>query len=198
MRPAERAVRDGMRASQIVQRPREQLRRDRREPEIVDLRHLLAEAAGLLDRKILAASATLRTIVAVDEARILADRVELQQVVVNLVTNGLHAMRAVPEARRELKVALTAPSPGHVRLSVHDSGTGIAPEQLPGLVNPFFTTKPDGMGIGLAICKAIVEAHGGTLSGRNNEDAGATLEVVLPLCDRAAGNRAAAEPAAGA
>ncbi|PIK73801.1 hypothetical protein CS379_06305 [Methylobacterium frigidaeris] len=193
-RAAERAVRDGMRASQIVQRTREQLRRDRREPEIVDLRLVLAEAASLLDREISAAAAMVRMHVSVPEVRVLADRVELQQVVVNLVTNGLHAMRAVPEARRELRIALSAPSPDRVRLSVSDRGTGIAPDQLPKLFSPFFTTKRDGMGIGLSICKAIVEAHGGTLRGRNNEDTGATFEVELPLCDGA--GAAAAEPAA--
>ncbi len=110
-RAAERAVRDGMRASQIVQRTREQLRRDRRPLEIVDLRDVLAEATNLLDREILAASATLRMRISVPEARVLADRVELQQVVVNLVMNGLHAMRTVPETRRRLDVALSAPSP---------------------------------------------------------------------------------------
>jgi signal transduction histidine kinase len=194
-RAAERAVRDGMRASQIVQRTREQLRRDRRAPEIVDLRDILAEAASLLEREITAASVRLHTVVPVPEARVLADRVELQQVVVNLVTNGLHAMRGVAEGRRELRISLTAPEPDRVRLSVCDSGTGIAPEQLPKLFNPFFTTKRDGMGIGLAICKAIVEAHGGLLSARNNEAAGATFTVELPLHDETRPGTAAAEPA---
>ncbi|MET7245006.1 MFS transporter [Methylobacterium sp. EM32] len=193
-RAAERAVRDGMRASQIVQRTREQLRRDRRPLEIVDLRDVLAEATNLLDREISAASATLRMRISVPEARVLADRVELQQVVVNLVMNGLHAMRTVPETRRRLDVALSAPSPDGVRLTVSDCGTGIAPDQLPKLFSPFFTTKRDGMGIGLSICKAIVEAHGGTLCGRNNEGPGATFAVELPLHEEAA-RAAAAEPA---
>ncbi len=122
-RAAERAVRDGMRASQIVQRTREQLRRDRRDLEAIDLRHLLAEVATLLDREILAASATVRTIVPEDAARVLADRVEMQQVVVNLVTNGLHAMRAVPETRRELRIEISTPEPDRIRLAVSDSGT---------------------------------------------------------------------------
>lgn len=181
MRAAERAVRDGMRASQIVQRTREQLRRDRREPEVIDLRHLLAEVASLLDREILAAGAAVRTVVPAHAAPVLADRVEMQQVVVNLVTNGLYAMRAVPEQRRELRIELSAPAPDRFRIAVCDSGTGIDPEQLPKLFSPFFTTKRDGMGIGLAICRTIVEAHGGTLSGHNNDGPGAEPRAAEPI-----------------
>lgn len=194
-RAAERAVRDGMRASRIVQRTREQLRRDRSQPEIVDLQPLLAEVVALLDREILAAGATVRTRIAATEARVLADRVEMQQVVVNLVTNGLHAMRDAPETRRELRIALSAPAPGRLRIAVSDSGTGIDPEQLPKLFSPFFTTKRDGMGIGLAICRTIVESHGGTLTARNNDGPGATFAVDLPAAEPDRESRAA-EPAA--
>ncbi|GEN00718.1 hypothetical protein MRA01_52570 [Methylobacterium radiotolerans] len=194
-RAAERAVRDGMRASRIVQRTREQLRRDRSQPEIVDLQPLLAEVVALLDREILAAGATVRTLIAATEARVLADRVEMQQVVVNLVTNGLHAMRDAPETRRELRIALSAPAPGRLRIAVSDSGTGIDPEQLPKLFSPFFTTKRDGMGIGLAICRTIVESHGGTLTARNNDSPGATFAVDLPAAEPDRESRAA-EPAA--
>ncbi|MEE7493140.1 MFS transporter [Methylobacterium oryzae] len=195
-RAAERAVRDGMRASRIVQRTREQLRRDRSQPELVDLQPLLAEVVALLDREILAAGATVRVLIAATEARVLADRVEMQQVVVNLVTNGLHAMLAVPETRRELRIALSAPAPGRLRIAVSDSGTGIDPEQLPKLFSPFFTTKRDGMGIGLAICRTIVESHGGTLTGRNNDGPGATFAVELPAAEPGRESRAAFEPAA--
>ncbi|MGU3559346.1 MFS transporter [Methylobacterium radiotolerans] len=194
-RAAERAVRDGMRASRIVQRTREQLRRDRSQPEIVDLQPLLAEVVALLDREILAAGATVRTRIAATEARVLADRVEMQQVVVNLVTNGLHAMRDAPETRHELRIALSAPAPGRLRVAVSDSGTGIDPEQLPKLFSPFFTTKRDGMGIGLAICRTIVESHGGTLTARNNDGPGATFAVDLPAAEPDRESRAA-EPAA--
>ncbi len=194
-RAAERAVRDGMRASRIVQRTREQLRRDRSQPEIVDLQPLLAEVVALLDREILAAGAMVRTLIAATEARVLADRVEMQQVVVNLVTNGLHAMRDAPETRRELQIALSAPAPGRLRIAVSDSGTGIDPEQLPKLFSPFFTTKRDGMGIGLAICRTIVESHGGTLTARNNDGPGATFAVDLPAAEPDQESRAA-EPAA--
>ncbi|MGT2481503.1 sensor histidine kinase [Methylobacterium oryzae CBMB20] len=185
-----------MRASRIVQRTREQLRRDRSQPELVDLQPLLAEVVALLDREILAAGATVRVLIAATEAQVLADRVGMQQVVVNLVTNGLHAMLAVPETRRELRIALDAPAPGRLRIAVSDSGTGIDPEQLPKLFSPFFTTKRDGMGIGLAICRTIVESHGGTLTGRNNDGPGATFAVELPAAEPGRESRAAFEPAA--
>ena len=96
---------------------------------------------------------------------------------------------------RELRIALSAPAPGRLRIAVSDSGTGIDPEQLPKLFSPFFTTKRDGMGIGLAICRTIVESHGGTLTARNNDGPGATFAVDLPAAEPDRESRAA-EPAA--
>jgi C4-dicarboxylate-specific signal transduction histidine kinase len=111
----------------------------------------------------------------------LADKVEIQQVIANLVTNGIQAMAGVPIEHRELNISLSAAEPSLVSLQVRDHGTGIAQENLSKLFSPFFTTKRDGMGIGLAICKTIVEAHGGSLTARNHDDGGAIFEIVLPL-----------------
>ncbi|MGI3903451.1 MAG: MFS transporter [Janthinobacterium lividum] len=180
---AERAVRDGMRASQIVQRTREQASSRARSVEPVALRQVIEDVVSLLDRELEASSTRVHTDVEDGTAIVIADMVELQQVLVNLLTNGIHAVADLPEARRELRISLGSSDPGHVRLTVRDQGRGISDEHLSKLFNPFFTTKRDGMGIGLAICKTIVEAHGGTLRGRNHEEQGAVFELVLPSAD---------------
>lgn len=180
-RAAERAIRDGLRASEIVERTREQLSQSRRVPTYVDLMRVMEEATSLLDHQLLAAEATVWTEATIAEAMVLADRVEIQQVVVNLMTNALHAMSGTPRGRRVIRLSVSSPEAGWLRLSVRDQGAGIAPENLARLFDTFFTTKGDGMGIGLAICKAIAEAHGGSLSGRNHEEGGAIFEMVLPI-----------------
>ncbi|MFK3693275.1 MFS transporter [Agrobacterium tumefaciens] len=178
---AERAIKHSMRASEIIQRTREQVRGSRRRLESVDLRNIVTDVLGLLDRELMSASTKVTTDFSIDDPVVLADRVEMQQVIANLITNGLHAMGSVPAEQRDLSISLTAAEMDMVRLQVRDRGTGIAPENLAKLFSPFFTTKNEGMGIGLAICKTIVEAHGGSLTGRNHDDGGAIFEIVLPL-----------------
>ena len=98
----------------------------------------------------------------------------------NLLNNGIQAMADLPEARRQLRISLASPDPDRVVVTIRDQGRGISDENLSKLFNPFFTTRQEGMGIGLAICKTIVEAHGGTLQGRNGAERGAVFELVLP------------------
>lgn len=111
-----------------------------------------------------------------------ADRVQLQQVVLNLITNALDAMAQTPPAQRELIV--TSYQEQHtVVVSVQDHGTGIAADVLGQVFEPFFTTKEDGMGMGLAICRSIIEAHGGTLEVRNRRSGGSEFMFRLPVCE---------------
>lgn len=180
-RAAERAVKDGLRASEIVQRTREQLHYAKRRAEPTDLGQVITEVIHLLEREVSLAAAKVRTEVFVQAPIVLADRIEIQQVAVNLITNALHALERVPTSKREMAVTLTSDQLGRVRLSVIDNGTGISPENMSKLFGAFFTTKQQGMGIGLAICKSIVEAHGGTLTAHNNDFGGATFDVVLPI-----------------
>jgi two-component system sensor kinase FixL len=110
-----------------------------------------------------------------------ADRIQIQQVLLNLVKNASDAMTAVPAGDRRLTLAVHGNGDGHVRVAVHDTGTGIPSDVLDRLFQPFVTTKPDGMGLGLAVCRTILEAHGGTLRASNNADRGATFEFTLPV-----------------
>ncbi len=178
---AERAIKHSMRASEIIQRTREQVRGTKRRLESVDLKSIVTDVLGLLDRELMSASTKVTTDFTIDDPVVLADRVEMQQVIANLITNGLHAMGSVPAEQRDLSISLHAAELDMVRLQVRDQGTGVAPENLAKLFSPFFTTKNEGMGIGLAICKTIVEAHGGSLTARNHDGGGAIFEIVLPL-----------------
>jgi signal transduction histidine kinase len=112
---------------------------------------------------------------------ILGDRVQLQQVIINLVMNGIEAMQPVTDRPRELVIRSGRDETQQVLVSVTDCGVGICAENADRLFNAFFTTKSSGMGMGLSICRSIVEAHGGRLSASGNEGPGATFRFVLPL-----------------
>jgi two-component system sensor kinase FixL len=110
--------------------------------------------------------------------RVLGDRVQLQQVVVNLLVNSLQALASVEKGRIDL--ATGPDSAGGVRFSIRDTGVGIAPEDLDRVFEGFFTTKADGMGIGLAVCQSIIAAHGGAITAANHEHGGAYFHFSLP------------------
>jgi signal transduction histidine kinase len=108
------------------------------------------------------------------------DRVQLQQVILNLILNAVQAMSGVSEKSRELLISTEQDASGAVLVTVQDSGPGLDPESVARVFDAFYTTKPQGMGIGLAICRSIVEAHGGRLWATTNEDRGATFQFTLP------------------
>src|SRR5258708_38320736 len=114
-------------------------------------------------------------------AVIVGDRVQLQQVVINLVMNGIEAMQSTTDRPRELVIRSGQDDAHGVLASVTDSGVGISAEDADRLFNPFFTTKSSGMGIGLSICRSIMEAHGGRLWATANIPHGATFQFTLPV-----------------
>ncbi|WP_165187490.1 sensor histidine kinase [Caulobacter soli] len=111
---------------------------------------------------------------------ILGDRVQLQQVVVNLLVNSIQAMRLTDRDQRDITLATDVDDAGRARLTVRDSGPGIPPDDLERVFEGFFSTKEDGMGIGLAICQSIIAAHGGTITAANHPEGGAVFSVVIP------------------
>src|SRR5262249_19865702 len=112
--------------------------------------------------------------------RVLGDRVQLQQVILNLIVNAVQAMSGPGSDRRELRISTEGVGAEGVRTSVRDNGPGLVPESLPRLFEPFYTTKADGMGMGLAICRSIVEAHGGRLWATACEPRGALFQFTIP------------------
>jgi signal transduction histidine kinase len=111
---------------------------------------------------------------------VLADKVQLQQVIVNLVINGAQAMATVDDRPRQLEIRSCQNESGQVFFSVKDSGLGINPEHASRLFEAFFTTKPNGMGMGLSICRTIIEGYGGRIWASNNSGPGATFQFSLP------------------
>lgn len=182
IRAAERGVGDGKRASEILQRTRAMLVKKERRDEAVDLREVVRDAELLLERELTKAGARVVTQVAGELPPVPGDRVELQQVLVNLLSNGLHAMEEAVAPLRELTVELAC-SEEEARVTVRDRGPGIAEADLARLFEPFFTTRIGGMGMGLAICRSLIEARGGRLTAANHEEGGAVFRFTLPVAD---------------
>jgi len=116
--------------------------------------------------------------------RVRGDRVRLQQVMLNLIINAIQAMSGLTDSIRELRIS-TESTKEEVRVAVRDTGPGLSADNLQQLFEPFFTTKPSGMGMGLSICRTIVEEHGGRLWANENEPQGALFQFALPPTDRA-------------
>ena len=115
---------------------------------------------------------------------ILGDRVQLQQVILNLIMNAIEAMSEVSEGSRELVISTREAESGGVLVAVSDSGPGLPPENLARIFEAFYTTKASGLGMGLSICRSIVEAHGGRLWATPNEPHGAVFRMMLPIGER--------------
>ena len=112
--------------------------------------------------------------------RIQCDRVQLQQVMLNLIVNAIQSMSGVEDGNRELHISTVRIEPEGVRVAVQDTGHGLRSESLPRLFDPFYTTKPEGMGMGLSICRSIIEAHGGRLWAAGCEPRGALFQFTIP------------------
>jgi C4-dicarboxylate-specific signal transduction histidine kinase len=183
VRAAERTVRDGRRAAEIVQRTRGQLVAAERSDEVIDLCGMVEDTIQLLETELAAHGARIVTMFAPSAPPVRADRVALQQVLINLMTNGLHAMAEAQAVPRELTVSVDGPAATdapEVRVAVRDRGRGIPDDVRARLFEPFFTTKRGGMGMGLAICRSTIETYGGRLTAGNHEQGGAVFEFSLP------------------
>ena len=109
------------------------------------------------------------------------DRIQLQQVLLNLIQNGLDAMSTVDDRRKQLVITTAKVEPDNVSVAVQDTGPGVDPENLERIFEAFYTTKSDGLGMGLSICRAIIEAHGGKLWATTAAQKGAVLQFTLPV-----------------
>ena len=154
----------------------------RAEPEQapLDINDVIRDAVRLVQREILRHGASLRLKLAPALPSILGDRVQLQQVIINLVINAIQAMASVTDRPHNLLIRSQQHEAGHVLVAVADSGVGIETKNVNQLFTAFFTTKPSGLGMGLSICRSIIEAHGGQVSAANNPGPGATFQFTLP------------------
>jgi C4-dicarboxylate-specific signal transduction histidine kinase len=176
-------VNDANRASAIIGRIRAMTQRTLPEETSLQLRDVIADVLALAHRELAEHRIEVRTGLPEDLPRVSGDRVQLQQVLLNLVMNGIEAMRGVEDERRILTIAgqrdESAGQPS-VRITMQDLGSGIEPETLERLFEAFYSTKPHGMGMGLRISRSIVEAHGGRLWAARNAGPGATFFFALP------------------
>jgi signal transduction histidine kinase len=179
-------VEDDKRAGEVIYRLRGLLKKGGLEFTLLDVNEMVGEVARLVSGDAVLRNVVVRLDLAPHLPLVRGDRVQLQQVVMNLVLNGLDAIRESAGTERTLVLWTAKEDPASVRIAVRDSGTGIDEVDLDHIFQAFYTTKTDGLGMGLAIALSIVEAHGGRLGARNNPDGGATLAFTLPAADQAA------------
>jgi PAS domain S-box-containing protein len=180
-RSVEWIIDDGNRASEVIRRVRALANKTEIEKVLLDVNDLVWEVIPLVQRQLMSHQVSLQMELAPALPTILGDRVQLQQVMINLVMNGIEAMQAVTDRPRELVIRSDHDEKQQVLVSVTDCGVGISAENADRLFNPFFTTKSGGMGMGLSICRSIIEGHGGRLWATANVPHGATFQFTLPV-----------------
>ncbi len=188
---------DANRASDVIARVRQLAKRAPIAKSLLDLRDVVQDVLALARYESAARNITIRTDLSRDLPSVSGDRVQLQQVLLNLIINGMDAMKQVEESKRVLTIygrRETHDGTFEARLSVEDSGVGFKPEEIDRLFETFYTTKAHGMGMGLAISRSIIEAHGGRLWAEPNQGPGATFSFTLPAVPKRPGEGGPAAP----
>ena len=173
-------IADGHRAGEIISRIRALARKAPPRRDWVNINETILEVIALARSEVHRNRVSTQTQLSSDLPLILGDRIQLQQVILNLIINAIEAMSEISEGPRELQVVSRKDESQGVRVTVRDSGPGLDPESLDHLFTAFYTTKPQGMGMGLAISRSIIEAHGGRLWAVPNDGPGATFQFTLP------------------
>jgi NO-binding membrane sensor protein with MHYT domain len=176
---AERIVQDGTRAADIIIRIRRLFSKDTSQRESVDVNEVIREMIVLLRSEATLHAISVRTELAADLPHVMGDRMQLQQVTMNLIVNGIDAMKDVG-GTRDLDISSQRTENEQVMISVSDTGVGLPPEQADQIFNAFFTTKLHGIGMGLSISRSIIEAHDGRLWAADNSPRGASFHLLLP------------------
>ncbi|CAE6703348.1 PAS domain-containing sensor histidine kinase [Paraburkholderia aspalathi] len=174
-------IRDARRASDVIRQIRSMAQKRDPSHAILDLNAIVRESVELVRRELDGHRVEVDADYACPPPSVCADRVQLQQVIINLVMNGVQAMSDITGRPRELRIRTRRFDARHAQVIIEDCGTGISEENAGRLFNAFFTTKAEGMGMGLSICRSIVEAHGGRIWAESQEGNGAVLQFILPL-----------------
>jgi signal transduction histidine kinase len=176
---------DDQRASEVIRRMRKLLRKQELAPKSIEINEAVEEVLKLLSIDASARKVAMKFEGTVGLPRVWCDPVHLQQVILNLVVNGMEAMAGLPEEKRQVVVRTGPRDNGTVKIAVADAGPGIPVDRLPKLFEPFFTTKKEGMGMGLSIARTIVEAQHGEIWAENNAGVGATFYFTIPISKEA-------------
>jgi PAS domain S-box-containing protein len=176
-----RAIDSARRAGDVISRIRAAVAKAPPRKSRFDFNEAVSDVIALTRSEARKHGVSVQARLAADLPSVEGDRVQLQQVILNLIMNAIEAMSGVDDGARELWLSTATDDEGCVRLAVRDSGPGLDPQSAARLFEAFYTTKPEGMGMGLAICRSIVEAHGGRLWASANEPRGAVFQLTLPL-----------------
>jgi signal transduction histidine kinase len=174
-----RVVRDGKRAGEVIARIRKLFKKDEPIKERLDINEVVKEVIVLTRNELQRNGIALKLHLGANVPPVLGDRVQLQQVLMNLILNAIEAMNSVEHETRELFIGSFGTDGDHVCIEVRDSGVGVDPKDADRIFETFHTTKPGGMGMGLAICRSIVENHGGLLNVVAHDGPGATFRFTL-------------------
>jgi PAS domain S-box-containing protein len=180
-RALERIADDGRRAAEVIRRIRALMKRQAPRKEWLDINETIVEVIALAQHQLRRSEIQVDTHLGRDLPPIRCDRVHLQQVLLNLIINAIEAMNGIKERLRKLTIVSAMDGADAVSVEVRDSGTGLDPEHAPHLFEPFYTSKAEGLGVGLSISRSIVEAHGGRLSAAANSPYGAAFFFSLPI-----------------
>ena len=176
-----RIIRDGHRAGDVIQRVRALLKKTGPQKAWLDINDVIQEVLTLAHSEVGRHRVSLRTELAAGLPPVLGDRIQLQQVILNLVMNGMEALSSVADRSRELLIRSGTHEPQSIFVAVRDAGIGLDSQTLDRIFDAFFTTKPEGMGMGLSISRTIIEAHGGRLWATPHDGPGATFQFTLPM-----------------
>jgi PAS domain S-box-containing protein len=176
----EHVTKAGKRAAEVIQRIRALSQKTVVQKAPLDINDVIEDVMPLIQHEVFVQGVSLRLELAAALPPVFGDRVQLQQVIVNLVLNGIQAMRSVTDHSRELLIRSREHGSDQILVAIEDSGTGIEPQNIDRLFTAFFTTKPDGMGIGLSICRSIIGQHGGRIWATRNSSVGSTFQFTLP------------------
>jgi len=174
-------IRDDKRAGEVVRKVRSLLRKEKTHYEILDLDETIRDVSGLIREEFFLSGLTIRTELCPDLIKVRGNRNELQQVMLNLMLNAVAAMKHCPQTQRKIMIRTAMAGRSTARVSVMDFGTGIDETGIEHLFEPFYTTKTDGLGLGLSISQKIIKDHGGSMEASNNPEGGATFAFLLPV-----------------
>jgi C4-dicarboxylate-specific signal transduction histidine kinase len=181
-----RIIRDGKLTADILSRIRDFSKKAPARREELEINESILEIMGLTRAAMSEHGVSVRTRLSEGLPRILRDRIQLQQVILNLIMNAIEAMSEVSEGTRALLISTSEADSGGVLVAVSDSGPGLPPANLARIFEAFYTTKPSGLGMGLSICRSIIDAHGGRLWATPNEPHGAVFCMMLPIGEKTA------------
>ena len=177
----ERIVRDGHRAGDVIRRVRALIKKTDTQMVPLDVNEIVREAMNIVEHELLRHRVSQRMELSSDLPAVVGDRIQLQQVLLNLIINGIEAMQPITERQRELVIRSEQDEARQVQVTVMDCGIGLSAESAHRIFDAFITTKSSGMGMGLSICRSIIQAHGGRIWASSNERFGATFQFTLPL-----------------